>query len=419
MSVDLRDRLRAATPGPAHPLDVEAVVRRGRRMRRVRVGAVVGATMVVAVGATSVITGLLPQRELPVIANTFSPQDALADGRVSWREYRIAVDATADCLAEAGASDAYSFDSSTGRFHFTDTTSNALARCRSRYLEPVEDQWDQQTGPAADRISWTDYQTVTRQLADCLDEQDIEAIIEFDLRDGQQGFTYRVPESNDQSRQTTEQAVNHCQQQSGFADAQDAWNQQNVSGPAEEAQLTALTVTCMQREGLDVPDTDALGPAAQQHPETHERCLAAARRAYRPYLGAEVATTNLTDRIEAARRRWDDAQITSYTYESEGTCGWCGPGLNGHMRTTVTDNEISRVVQLDDDNSETVPVTAGATITDMFDSLARDARAGNVASATFHPELGYPTSIHIVRDPADPSRTLRATIVHLEPAEAH
>lgn len=414
MSVDLRERLHDAAPRPARPLDVDALYRRGRRNRRRRLTALSTVVVVVAAGGLASAVELLPRRSVPVIANTFDPQAAVADGHVSWREYRVAVHETANCLAEADADASYRFDQTTGTFVFTNPTSDPFDACARRHLGEVGLVWQDQVGPNADGISWVDYRDASQRFDACLEDADIEPMGEFDLAAGQFTGGYSITESTDEKLRTTEQAVSRCQRDSGFAEAADAWVAQVIRHDREDRQLRALTAECLREQGIDVPDEDEQDTLSEQHPRAVDECRDAARRALHPYLGVAVDTTDLAGRIAEARRRWEAAGLEDYRFVSVGTCQ-CP--VDGHLEVTVVDGEVSHAVRVDDDGARSPASGSGITVEEIFDSLAHDLEQGTVETADFDGRLGHPTSVSVVRDPADPAGAIELTVLELVPLE--
>lgn len=416
MSADLREQLHDAAPRPARPLDVDALYQWGRRNRRRRVTALSTVVVVVAAGALAGALELLPHRSVPVIANTFDPQEAVADGHVSWREYRVAVHETANCLAEADADASYRFDETTGTFTFTDPTSEPFDECAQRHLGEVGMVWQDQIGPGADHVSWVDYRTASRQFDACLEDAGIEPMGEFDLAAGQFTGGYSITEPTEATRRTTEQAVDRCQGDSGFREAADAWVTQVIPHEREDRQLRALTAECLRERGIEVPDEGEQDTIGQEHPRAMEECRDAARRAHRPYLGVDVGTTDLADRIAKARQRWETAGIEDYRLVSVGTCQ-CP--VDGHLETTVVDGEVSHAQRLHDDGTRSPAPDSGITIEDMFDSLAHDLQQGTVETADFDGQLGHPTNVSVIEDPADPASAIELTILELVPRDDH
>lgn len=93
--------------------------------------------------------------------------------------------------------------------------------------------------------------------------------------------------------------------------------------------------------------------------------------------------------LDDARVRWEAAGITAYQLEYRNVC-FCG---RVHIRVDVTNGQVTRVEPLDDDDAFG-PVHEGYTVERLF-ALIQDGleRRPHDVALSFHPELGYPTSV--------------------------
>jgi len=108
-----------------------------------------------------------------------------------------------------------------------------------------------------------------------------------------------------------------------------------------------------------------------------------------------------------ARAVWNASGPSAYTMTQERLC-FCGPETTGPFDATVRDGAVTAATR----DGETVPTDRVRTVDGLFDVLAdayrRDARRVDV---TYHPTLGYPTSIWIdyVDEVADDEQGYRVT----------
>lgn len=411
MSVDLRDELRAAAEQPQHPIDVESVYRRGVRGRLGRIAAATGGGVALAVAFGLALSTVLPSNDVPLIVDPLGQDDALADGRVSWREYRTAVAATSDCLAENDDDPTYRFDDTTAEFVFVGAGPDRLAECTQEHLDEVASHWQHQVGQASTGISWTDYRASVDRLDECLSTAAVDATLTLNLAEGRFDPTWLVPTGSGSA--VAETAAELCQTSTGFQDAQKRWTDQVGPSQEEEQRLYDLAVECMRDSGIEVADSrpDTLSDVSHEHPDRWDACLTAARRAFRPYLGTDVPTTTLAERLAEARDHWESSHPDDYVYTSTWSCDCL---LDGDLRVTVDDGAVATVRYVD--GRDGPPVGAAMTVPDMLESLDRALAHGTVESATFHPGLGYPISFMVVRDVADPSSRLELTNLEMEGA---
>lgn len=106
------------------------------------------------------------------------------------------------------------------------------------------------------------------------------------------------------------------------------------------------------------------------------------------------------DRLEDARDRWRSLEISSYSYAYEAAC-FCGPTATQPVRVEVVDGEVVSITSIEtgEPAQPAVPAEDPAdflTVEGLFGFL-RDALRQDPASfdASYHPELGHPTSASI------------------------
>jgi len=101
------------------------------------------------------------------------------------------------------------------------------------------------------------------------------------------------------------------------------------------------------------------------------------------------------ERLEAALHLWESQAASSYVYEFHFLCGYC-PADFGHRRRIQVEGEVITQV-FDLIASDLVPVDErSSTILRLFQDL-RDNLEVNPwkLEVTYHPTLGYPTSLFI------------------------
>lgn len=102
------------------------------------------------------------------------------------------------------------------------------------------------------------------------------------------------------------------------------------------------------------------------------------------------------DRLAEARLRWHARGPTDYEYVFQASC-FCGPEAQAPVRVAVEDGEVVSVTSVET-GEPARPAFPGETLSveGLFSFLA-GALAGEPASfeATYHPELGHPTSASI------------------------
>lgn len=400
MSIDLRDRLHQAASAPSTPLDVERVYRRGRRIRAVRLlSGVAAAAAVVVVGAVSVTPRSAPPA--PVIGSVQQVEEVFADGRVSWREYRVAVAATADCLEAANVDRSHRFDHDSGTFEFTAAATSQFAQCRDRHLAEVEDAWRLAITTDEGGVTWTELRTAHKGLAECLQQAGLSAGDEFNLAQGHWGIGYSIrADAPDDQADAAEQSFQDCQRAHGIPAVQQAWEKLTRPSAAEQHQPYAFAAQCMRDLGHDVPDAqpDTLSAAIAQWPDDYDRCLEQGRAAAQPYLDNAIGA-DLFKKLAGAEERWSNTGLDSYSYV-----------FNDAMRDTGP-------VTVRVSNGQKTSGDAGFTIDELFLHLHDSLDRAEGIEVAFHPELGYPTRVKVAPDEAaEPIADI--TISELRPATA-
>lgn len=101
------------------------------------------------------------------------------------------------------------------------------------------------------------------------------------------------------------------------------------------------------------------------------------------------------ERLEAAVHLWEAQEIRSYHYEFRFVCGECPPGWEHLLRIVVDKGVITQVADLVA-SEELVIDDRAATIEKLFRDI-RDTLAANPwqIEVTYHPTLGYPTSLYV------------------------
>lgn len=400
MSTDLRDRLHQAASAPSTPLNVEQVYRRGRRIRAVRLlSGAAAATAVVVVGA--VIVAPRPTPPAPVIGSVQQVEEVFADGRVSWREYRVAVAATADCLEAASVDRSHRFDHDSGTFEFMAESTAPFEQCRDRHLADAEDAWRLAITTDTGGVTWTELRTAHEGLAECLQEAGLSAGDEFNLAQGywSMGYSIRADAPDDQA-DAAEQSFQDCQRAHDIPALQQAWEKLTGPSAAEQHQPYAFAAQCMRDLGHHVPDAqpDTLSAAIAQWPDDYDRCLEQGRAAAQPYLDNAIGA-GLFKRLAGAEERWSNNGVDSYSYVFDDAARGNGP-------VTV---RVS--------NGQRTSGDAGFTIDELFRHLHDSLNRAEGIEIAFHPELGYPTRVKVTPDEAaEPIADI--TISELRPATA-
>jgi len=101
------------------------------------------------------------------------------------------------------------------------------------------------------------------------------------------------------------------------------------------------------------------------------------------------------ERLEAALRLWESQAATSYVYEFHFLCGYC-PADFGHRRRILVEGEvITQVVDLIASDEVEVDERS-STILRLFQDLRDNLEATPwKLEVSYHPTLGYPTSLFI------------------------
>lgn len=102
------------------------------------------------------------------------------------------------------------------------------------------------------------------------------------------------------------------------------------------------------------------------------------------------------DRLAEARARWRSADVSDYDYIFRAIC-FCGPSATAPVEVEVVDGEVASITSVET-GRPAEPAFPGEelTVEGLFQYLS-GVLAGEPAafSATYHPELGYPTSASI------------------------
>ena len=99
--------------------------------------------------------------------------------------------------------------------------------------------------------------------------------------------------------------------------------------------------------------------------------------------------------LEQARERWDAAALDGYRMTLRRVCFCPSPDYTGPFEVTVRDADVSEVLL----DGARVDADRGTSVEALF-ALIDDAyeRGAVEVALSFHPELGYPTSIGIDYD---------------------
>lgn len=101
------------------------------------------------------------------------------------------------------------------------------------------------------------------------------------------------------------------------------------------------------------------------------------------------------ERLEAAVLLWEAQEVRSYHYEFRFVCGECPPGWEHLLRILVDNGVITQVADLVASEELEIDERA-ATIEKLFRDI-RDTLAANPwrIEVSYHPTLGYPTSLYV------------------------
>ena len=115
-------------------------------------------------------------------------------------------------------------------------------------------------------------------------------------------------------------------------------------------------------------------------------------------LGAAAEPADLA----AGRSAWRAAKFVDYEYGYRKYCA-CHPDSPPETIVTVRGGEIVAVRHRPADSTNEVPAKAGSlkyywTIDELFDLIASAQRRGAQVRATYDPQRGFPTEIHIDYD---------------------
>ena len=112
-----------------------------------------------------------------------------------------------------------------------------------------------------------------------------------------------------------------------------------------------------------------------------------------PLLSGEPAP--VSPELEQARQRWQAAGLSDYQMTLRRMCFCPSPDYTGPFEVTVRDGDVSRVRL----SGARVDAERGVSVEALF-ALIDDAyeRGAVEVALSFHPELGYPTSIGIDYD---------------------
>lgn len=282
MSTDLRDRLKHAALDPIEPLDVAAVYRRGRRLRRLRQTSVT-LGLVAVIASAGLLVPRLATSPVPFVGGSPPSQsEFLADGWVSFREYRIAAGETAACLDAEGLDVRLGLDESSGRLAFGPAEQQpGFDGCYRRFFADIDQAWAAKIGPDTDGVSWTEYRQAVEATLTCLTDAGWDA--RATPADGQlspeYGFSVRG-EAGD-----AEQALDDCQRSAGLTSLQLQWTDQIGPSADEDQSFYELIARCLRANGVDIDKAtpDALSAANREHPELYDRCWDQAHQEYQPY----------------------------------------------------------------------------------------------------------------------------------------
>ena len=264
MSADIRDRLREAASQPSSPLDTTAIYQRGRQARQLRVAGLAAASVLGIAAATGVVMAISGPANVPVIEPVGLQDELLADGWISWHEYRIAAAAVSDCLQDRGVDPAYDFDEESGRFTFDASGTPDFDACASAHLERVETAWWEKVGPEADGVTWPQYRAAVRESVDCINGNGGDARAEFSIDSGAYGLTVPVGVEIDDCRASS---------RAGLLESQ--WAVKAGPSAAEDRAFYESVVRCLRDLGHDVPNADAstLADAAESLPADYFGCF--------------------------------------------------------------------------------------------------------------------------------------------------
>lgn len=108
--------------------------------------------------------------------------------------------------------------------------------------------------------------------------------------------------------------------------------------------------------------------------------------------------------LDSARSLWQSAQNGNYRYSFQKYCD-CYRGEPPTTVVTVRGGQIEDVFHLHSDSDRQVPAREGSfdlywTVEDLFGKLETAYSRNAIVRVEFHPDLGYPVSLHIDYDPA-------------------
>jgi hypothetical protein len=105
--------------------------------------------------------------------------------------------------------------------------------------------------------------------------------------------------------------------------------------------------------------------------------------------------------LEAARAKWNSANIHSYTVEQRVSC-FCSPHLNFMTRVTVEADVVVEALPLEELPFGFEPSLLGwVTVDEAFDQIENLARSTHLQAleVEYDPVLGYPTRVSNICDP--------------------
>lgn len=121
-------------------------------------------------------------------------------------------------------------------------------------------------------------------------------------------------------------------------------------------------------------------------------------------------TTDGPETLDEARALWAAADLDTYSMTLTRTC-FCPEDYRGPFQVTVEAGEVAEVRFQNRD----LPTERAVSVDDLFDLLqtAYDEGAARV-NATYHPTLGYPTSLYIDRSEQIADEEVGYTVENLE-----
>lgn len=286
MSTDVRDRLKQAALEPAEPLDVTAVYRRGRRMRRLRQASLM-LGLVALVASAGLLLPRMDTTPVPFVGSSQASQSQfVADGWVSFREYRIAAGETAACLNDEGLDSEVMLDESSGRLAFGAAEHQpGFDGCYEEFFAEIDEAWAAKIGPDTGGVSWAEYHRAVEATVSCLTEAGWEARAEPANDRLMPAYGFVLRDTSEVTGQDSEQALDDCQRSAGLTRIQLQWADQIGPSAEEDRSFYEIVARCLRASGVDIEEAspDALTAANREHPDLYEECRDQAQQEYRPY----------------------------------------------------------------------------------------------------------------------------------------